>query len=297
MFSLLINNDGSWTFTDLGPIDHPIPASDPSPTSGTTVGALTTTAVEDSVTLDMSSLIKAVDADGDSVPLSGDLKITVVDDIPVLNSVSTDGVLANTVGSFGGTTDFNVGADGGAHFHLRPLTTVAGLTETWTDNADGSSTIVGTVTGQATPFFDMTIDADGSYVFHLDTVTPVTTTTNHLTFTVSGGPDIDQLTTTDGSIYGRCSLQFGCNIPTAVDGPENGGSSGALIKPTSSTGFGQGTGSNVGDDGGFVFHPFVRRGVWPPALASTPRIRRAPPCPLFTGPHIRARPNPGQELG
>src|SRR5439155_504911 len=69
VFSLTINNDGSWTFTDLGPIDHPTPASDPSPTSGTTIGGLTTTAVEDSVTLNLSGLVKAVDFDGDSTVL------------------------------------------------------------------------------------------------------------------------------------------------------------------------------------------------------------------------------------
>jgi hypothetical protein len=208
------------------------------------------------VTLALSGLIQAVDFDGDKTVLTGNmLTVAVTDDIPVLHSVSTDGVLANAIGSFGGTTDFNVGADGGAHFHLRPLTTVAGLTETWTDNADGSSTIVGTVTGQATPYFDMTINADGSYVFHLDSTTPVTTVTNHLTFAVTGGPDIDILTASDNSTFD--GVLFSGGVSTAVDGPENGGSSGALIKPTSSDGFGQGTGSNVGDHGGFVFTPHI----------------------------------------
>jgi hypothetical protein len=253
VFSLLINNDGSWTFTDLAPIDHPTPASDPSPTSGTTIGGLTTTAVEDSVVLDLSSLINAVDGDGDFVPLSGDLKITVVDDIPVLNSVSTDGILANAIGSFGGTTDFNVGADGGAHFHLRPLTAITGLTETWTDNPDGSSTIVGTVAGQATPFFDLTIAADGTYVFHLDTVTPVVTTTNTLTFSVHGGPDVDMLTASDGSTFHGVLFSAPGSTITASDPDTGGGNGGDWIKPTSSTGFGQGIGANVGDNGGFVF--------------------------------------------
>ena len=43
--------------------------------------------------------------------------------------------------------------------------------------------------------FDLTINADGTYVFHLNTTTPVVTTTNTLTFTVTGGPDVDQLFT------------------------------------------------------------------------------------------------------
>jgi len=259
VFSLTINNDGSWTFTDLGPIDHPNPASDPTPTTGTTIGPLASNAVEDTAALDLSSLVQAVDGDGDSVTLSGDLKVTVTDDIPVLTSVSTDGIMANAVGSFGGTTNFSVGADGGAHFHLRPLDTIPNLTQTWTDNADGSSTVVGTVAGKE--FFDLTINANGTYVFNLDETAPVITTTNTLTFTVTGGPDVDQLFTTDGSYFDGVLFSSAGNIGSADDvNHENGGSSGALIKPTSSTGFGQGTGSNVGDDGGFFFHPNLAPG-------------------------------------
>jgi len=259
VFALTINNDGSWSFQDMAPIDHPTPASYPSPTTGTTIGALTTTAVEDAVTLDLSSLIKAVDGDGDNVTLSNDLKVAVTDDIPVLTSVSTDGVMANAIGSFGGTVNFNTGADGGTHFFVRPLDNIAGLTQTWTDNGDGSSTVIGTV--GATQYFDLTVNADGTYVFHLDSTTPVVSTPHTLQFTVSGGPDVDQLFTTDGSYMDGVLFSGAANVTSADDvNHENAGSSGALIKPTSSTGFGQGTGSNIGNDGGFFFHPNVTPG-------------------------------------
>ena len=57
VFTLTLNGDGSYTFTLINPIDHP--------GSG-----------EDSTTLDLSALIKAVDFDGDAVTLSGDRKST-----------------------------------------------------------------------------------------------------------------------------------------------------------------------------------------------------------------------------
>ena len=74
-------------------------------------------------------------------------------------------------------------ADGGAHFHLRPLDTIANLTQTWTDNPDGSSTVVGSVSG--TDYYHLTINADGTFsastaggglgVYAAGTLTNVTT--------------------------------------------------------------------------------------------------------------------------
>ena len=63
VFSLTINNNGSWTFTDLGPIDHPLGDNTEAP-----------------VTLNLSGLVQAVDGDGDSTVLSNDLMVTVADE-------------------------------------------------------------------------------------------------------------------------------------------------------------------------------------------------------------------------
>ena len=63
MFSLTINNNGSWTFTDLGPIDHPLGDNTEAP-----------------VTLNLSGLVQAVDFDGDHTTLANDLMVTVADE-------------------------------------------------------------------------------------------------------------------------------------------------------------------------------------------------------------------------
>ena len=72
VFSVTLNSNGSYTFDLVNPLDDPDPGhATPGP------------ADEDSVTLDLSGLIQAVDFDGDAVTLSGAGTITVVDDVPV----------------------------------------------------------------------------------------------------------------------------------------------------------------------------------------------------------------------
>src|SRR5712671_4403899 len=69
VFTLTLNGDGTYTFTLINPIDD-----------ATGLG-------ENSATLDLSTLIQAMDFDGDTVPLAaGDFKITVTDDVPVLST-------------------------------------------------------------------------------------------------------------------------------------------------------------------------------------------------------------------
>src|SRR5580658_5011329 len=70
VFTLTLDGDGSYVFTLINPIDN---------------GASEN---ESAATLDLSSLIQAVDFDGDVVALAGDFKITVTDDVPVLTSAS-----------------------------------------------------------------------------------------------------------------------------------------------------------------------------------------------------------------
>jgi hypothetical protein len=80
VFTLILNGDGSYSFQLINPID------DPNPGHGTPGPAN-----EDTVTVDLSGLVKAVDFDGDAVSLSSgtpssasDFHVTVVDDVPVV---------------------------------------------------------------------------------------------------------------------------------------------------------------------------------------------------------------------
>src|SRR5262249_47221861 len=92
VFALAITEStGAWTFTQYEPLDHSV--------SG-----------EDALTLDLSGLVKAVDFDNDSVALSGDLTVTVTDDVPLgaLASASTGtvdegGLASGSVGDKYGT--------------------------------------------------------------------------------------------------------------------------------------------------------------------------------------------------
>ena len=64
-FSLTLNADGSWVFQLLNPLDHP------------------TGQGENTLALDLSGLIEAVNLAGQTVTLAHDFTITVIDDVPV----------------------------------------------------------------------------------------------------------------------------------------------------------------------------------------------------------------------
>jgi VCBS repeat-containing protein len=104
VFTLSVHSNGSWTFTDLAPINH-VPFAD----NG-----------DNGNTFDLSSLVKAVDFDGDTVQLSHDFKITIIDDVPMLSSA---GAVIGTVDEGGLTSDAigTIGSDPGA-----PTTTAGG---------------------------------------------------------------------------------------------------------------------------------------------------------------------------
>jgi T1SS-143 domain-containing protein len=82
VFTLTLNGDGSFTFQLVNPLDDPDPGH-------STPGAAT----EDSVNIDLSGLVRAVDFDGDTISLSSGtpssssaFNVTVTDDVPVLVS-------------------------------------------------------------------------------------------------------------------------------------------------------------------------------------------------------------------
>ena len=97
VFSLTINNDGSWSFSSLGPIDHALGDNTEAP-----------------VTLNLSGLVQAVDFDGDHTTLANDLTVSVADDTPDVTAATAtgsvdEGGLRSTAA--GGTDTFGNGND------------------------------------------------------------------------------------------------------------------------------------------------------------------------------------------
>jgi T1SS-143 domain-containing protein len=101
VFSLTLGTDGSWTFTLLNPLDHPAGQ-----------GA-------NSLAVDLSGLVQAVDADGVAITLSKDFAITVTDDVPALTAPPLPGVVDE--GALNGTASpgdlFGSGNEHDASFH------------------------------------------------------------------------------------------------------------------------------------------------------------------------------------
>ena len=177
VFSLTVNDDGSWSFKLLDQLDHPL-----------TIDPVThANAFEDALTLNLGGLIVATDGDGDSVPLNGSgLQISVLDDVPFFGTISTDTVThLDTATS--GTFDFHVGADdfpAGTHpvgeFTVTPPT-IAGVTvATTTDPTTGIITLTGTFDNGGATFYVLTVNPNGTYTFALDSQAAGTTTTQTL---------------------------------------------------------------------------------------------------------------------
>ncbi|MEA2995248.1 MAG: large repetitive protein, partial [Alphaproteobacteria bacterium] len=105
VFTLTLNSDSSWKFTLLAPLDQPQGAD------------------EQTVTIDLSGLVQAVDSAGLTLTLVDDFKIGVVDDMPVAalgvtvsGTVATAGLITETppvflAESFGGA---DIGPQGSA---------------------------------------------------------------------------------------------------------------------------------------------------------------------------------------
>ncbi|HUI96011.1 MAG TPA: hypothetical protein VLX44_09685, partial [Xanthobacteraceae bacterium] len=117
VFSFTLNGDGTFSFTLINPLDHPDPGHDSPSTPG----------IHDTILVDMSGFVQAVDFDGDAVTLSGDFAISIVDDIPqqqfidegsggFVITVDEGGLASGTVGSsppgdlFGSGNDTDTGA-------------------------------------------------------------------------------------------------------------------------------------------------------------------------------------------
>ena len=72
IFTIVDNHDGTYTFTLLGAVDH-LPLNSGGGDAET-------------LTLNIASLFKAIDGDGDHVTLSGNLNVVIENDIPVITN-------------------------------------------------------------------------------------------------------------------------------------------------------------------------------------------------------------------
>ncbi len=174
VFTLTLNNDGSWSFHDLAPLEHAVVQGD------------------NTLTIDLSSLVKAVTADGTSIAFSNDFHITVIDDVPTITtgaelpgiSVDESFLTAATNGIDGTTPDVNQthatasfasafnlspGADGlgSVTYALSVTNATSGLIDAQTGLADvlvlNGGVIEGHV-GSATGALAFTISVDSSGV-------------------------------------------------------------------------------------------------------------------------------------
>ncbi len=172
IFTLQVDSDGDYTFTLLGPIDHP------------SLDGEAGDDTENDLVLDLSSAIVASDADGDSVVAAdGAFEITVDDDTPV--GFTPDAIAALDGDTAPITADLNLqmGADG--------LRSVDGLVFDIVDNTiatdkdgnilrvgddpiylsgDGTNQIVGSTApdGGGTIAFTVTLNSDGTYTFDVE---------------------------------------------------------------------------------------------------------------------------------
>ncbi|MFH4572889.1 retention module-containing protein [Vibrio diabolicus] len=165
VFTLTVNNDGSYNFTLEGPIDHAV----------------------DSDELTLNFPIIATDFDGDT--FAETIPVKIVDDKPTLGgieatsvqtvdeddipTVGSDGTQSNSIAGNFIATD---GSDGIVEYGVSDLTTpVQGLTSggqslvmVEVSNAGGVSVYEARIDGTTTPVFRVTLDAsDDSYTFDL----------------------------------------------------------------------------------------------------------------------------------
>ncbi|MHA6493868.1 retention module-containing protein [Pseudomonas borbori] len=185
VFSLTVNDDGSYTFILSGPLDHPL--ADAARDDETLAG----------VGIDFSQMLTATDGDGDPLTLTlagGSFAIDVEDDVPVAREVGQrpwvgnqvdedelsggisdgDGVATQANGAAGALhAAINFGADGPGSVGLSASPSgVATLTaqNLSSGGIELTYSVVGnllTAMAGATPVFTLQVNADGSYSFDL----------------------------------------------------------------------------------------------------------------------------------
>ncbi|KLN61976.1 hypothetical protein WH96_00010, partial [Kiloniella spongiae] len=223
IFQLQILNNGTFRFDLDDQIDHlpNIPANN----DGQVLG------------IDISSLLKAFDADGDSVVLDSAVTINVQDDIPVANvgakvegSVQEDALADGNRENAGQTTVasgsvsalFSVGADDPGTYSL--LTNTNALPALKSGGVDVEYSVSGdtlTATAGGNEVFTLKLEADGTYTFTLkDQIDHANDPTNDdsQTTTIDFGSLI-RLTDADGDYVdatGNLNISIEDDIPVVV---------------------------------------------------------------------------------
>jgi T1SS-143 domain-containing protein len=180
VFSLTVNDNGSWTFTLLDQVDHPLVDDPNTPTHEI--------AFEDTLTINLGGLVAAVDGDGDPAPLSGaNFQVTIRDDVPYFGTVSTDTVThLNTITT--GTFDFHVGADEPGHFTVTPPTIDGVDVVTATDAQTGIITLTATFHDTGATYYVLNVNPNGTYSFEIDSLPTTPTPFNTVTLNAGFGP-------------------------------------------------------------------------------------------------------------
>ena len=159
VFTLQVETDGDYTFTLIGPLDHPNATAD------------ATASDEETLALDFSSIIIPTDQDGDAISVASSFTINVIDDVPIANadvdSVAEDGTDDATGNvltgiDISGSPDANT-TDGAADLAGADQPgTVSGVKSV---NQTTTGTVGSPLNGE---FGTLTLNADGSYVYKLD---------------------------------------------------------------------------------------------------------------------------------
>lgn len=77
VFTLQVETDGDYTFTLIGPLDHPSATAD------------ATASDEETLALDFSSIIIPTDQDGDAISVASSFTINIIDDVPVIGTTES----------------------------------------------------------------------------------------------------------------------------------------------------------------------------------------------------------------
>lgn len=180
IFSLTVNDSGSWSFTLNDQIDHPVHSDPNSPTPETEF--------EDTLSINLAGLVGAVDGDGDVTTLSSaNFTVTVRDDQPYFGAVSPDTVTKlNTITT--GTFDFHVGADEPGHLGVT-APTIAGVDVSAPQvDANGVITLTGTFHDSGLTYYVLSVNPNGTYTFEIENLPTTPTLLNDLDLTAAFGP-------------------------------------------------------------------------------------------------------------
>ncbi|OAF19403.1 DUF5801 repeats-in-toxin domain-containing protein [Bradyrhizobium neotropicale] len=179
IFSLTVNDDGSWTFALKDQLDHPKQDDPSTPTQEKEF--------EDTLSISLGGLINAVDGDGDVTSLgSANFTVTVRDDEPYFGTISTGSVTQLHTAATG-TFDFHVGADEPGHLTVA-APAISGVDVATVVDGNGITTVTGTFHGSGLTYYVLTVNPNGTYSFEIDNLPTGTAPLNPVDLTSAFSP-------------------------------------------------------------------------------------------------------------